>query len=354
MFPLDAPHWGVALRRYDDLLKIADVVCSQQRPVDLFPALLPHLRSSVSCDILIRALPDPSQNTMHTQVWDGTELCRTEEWPVEETAVGWTWRNQQVLSLDEVNSETRFEQCMHYLRERGMHSYCVLPLTSSQLRFGSLGVASAVAGTFRSSEVQFLRRVADLVALSLDETQISSSLLEEKARVTLLRDISRVLERVAKQQPLELHQRFSLFLEPLQSWAGPSYVGLYVYDQNAHALRLYTREPRLGPWLAAGGMTPLEGSVAGRAFRERKPEILDSADLSRLSFATVRRGMELGVKSLCMLPVFQRGEAVGVLKIACRTDRTFSQRPHMERNQRRAVNQPRSSCFGKSISFRFC
>jgi formate hydrogenlyase transcriptional activator len=263
---------------------------------------------------------------MHTQVWDGTELCRTEEWPVEETAVGWTWRNQQVLSLDEVNSETRFEQCMHYLRERGMHSYCVLPLTSSQLRFGSLGVASAVAGTFRSSEVQFLRRVADLVALSLDETQISSSLLEEKARVTLLRDISRVLERVAKQQPLELHQRFSLFLEPLQSWAGPSYVGLYVYDQNAHALRLYTREPRLGPWLAAGGMTPLEGSVAGRAFRERKPEILDSADLSRLSFATVRRGMELGVKSLCMLPVFQRGEAVGVLKIACRTDRTFSPR----------------------------
>jgi formate hydrogenlyase transcriptional activator len=131
---------------------------------------------------------------------------------------------------------------------------------------------------------------------------------------------------MADQPPPGLHQRVSLFLEPLQSWAGPSYVGLYVYDRSTQSLSLYTPEPKLGPWLAAGGTTPLEGSVAGRAFRERIPQILNYDDLSRLSFASVKRGMELGVKSLCMLPVFHGDEAIGVLKIACRTDRTFSPR----------------------------
>ena len=325
MFPLGAPHLGVALRRYDSLLKIADVVCSRQRPGELFPDLLPHLQSSVSCDILIQALHDPTQDTMHVQVWDGTKPSLTEEWAVQETAVGWAWANQQVLALDELNSEMRFRRCLHYLRQREMHSYCVVPLTSHQ-RFGSLGIASANARTFRPAEVQFLRRVADLIALSMDETQTPGTLLEEKNRVTLLLEVSLVLARMASQQLPDLHQRVSLFLEPLQTWAGPSYVGLYVYDQHTHTLRLYTREPKLGPWLAAGGITPSEGSVAGRAFRERKPEILNYADLSRLSFATVKRGMELGVKSLLMLPVFQDKEGVGVLKIACRTDRTFSPR----------------------------
>jgi len=328
LFPICAPYLGVALQRYNILLDVADVVCSRQRPPELFPDILPRLRSTLSCDFVNFALHDPSRNTMQIHLWNGTGPWpdSAEDLAVEQSAVGWVWRNQQVLSVSDVTQEPRFNAGLRWLRERGMRSYCVLPLTTSQRRLGALGVGSKRVNAYSVSDEQFLHRVAEMVALSLDDTQSDSALGDEKERIRVLRDISILQFRPENEQPPHLDERISHFLEPVQNWARQSYVGLYLYDPDLRSLRLYTREPQLGPRLVAGSNAPLEGTVAGRAFLNGKPEVLNYADLSQLSFASVKRGLELGVKSLCMVPVRRESETLGVLKVASRIDRAFSAR----------------------------
>jgi GAF domain-containing protein len=234
VFPTGAPYSEVALQRYATLLDVADVVCSHQRPAELFRDLLPRLQSAVPCDLLNYAIHDPSRETIHMYLWNGGEPWPdvAEEIAVEESAAVWVWRNQQSLTLDDVEGKERFKPCLLSLRLRGMRSYCVLPLTNSDRRLGSLGIASAQIKAFGAPEEQFLLRVAEMVALSIDNTQAQSALLEEKERIRLLLDLGNFQAGLADQRAPELEERISQFLEPLQKWAGSGYVGLYLYDKD--------------------------------------------------------------------------------------------------------------------------
>jgi formate hydrogenlyase transcriptional activator len=54
--------------------------------------------------------------------------------------------------------------------------------------------------------------------------------------------------------------------------------------------------------------------------------ILDYSSLEALPFASVKRGLELGVKSLCLCPLLVGNEVLGVLKVARRREVAFSSR----------------------------
>jgi formate hydrogenlyase transcriptional activator len=323
---MGAPSLGAVLQRYATLLDVAHVVSTRHGPSELFGDLVPRIRVTVPCDLINYSIYDPLRKTMNAFRWDGSGPwpSQPDEIAVNESAVGWAWRNQQALALNDVELEKKFTPEMFWLRQRGMHSYCVLPLTRSHQRLGALGIASTQTKAFGIAEEQFLLRVAEMIALSIDNTHAQSELSEEKDRVSLLLDILRVQARLAKENPLKMRERIAQFLNPIQSWAGQSDVGLYLYEEETRALRLYTQEPQLSRELTPEGSASLQETLAGRTFRSREPQVLNYAELSQLSFASAKRGLEMGVKSLCMIPIVGDDGSLGVLKVASRIDRAFS------------------------------
>ncbi len=71
---------------------------------------------------------------------------------------------------------------------------------------------------------------------------------------------------------------------------------------------------------------PIEGSPAGEAFRTGEPLVLESLKDSPFPVETVRHLTSLGMQSACWVPLFHRGEAIGVLATASRLEGAFSQR----------------------------
>jgi formate hydrogenlyase transcriptional activator len=203
VFPKGAPYLGVAMQRYNILLDVADVVCSRQQPPELFRDLLPRLRSTLPCDLLTFALHNPSRNTMQVHLRSGAEPWpdSSEEIAVDHSAVGWVWRNQEALSVDDVKEYPRFDPGLRPLGERGMRSYCVVPLSTSQRKLGALGIASKRVNAYNVSDEQFLVQVAKLVALSLDETQSDDALCNERERLRVLRDATSLQARPSNEQP---------------------------------------------------------------------------------------------------------------------------------------------------------
>jgi GAF domain-containing protein len=73
---------------------------------------------------------------------DGIDLEKAPvEVQVEESPSGWAWQNQQPLVVDDLTAESRFFPVLRTLHEKGLRSYCWLPLTTAQKRLGTLAWA---------------------------------------------------------------------------------------------------------------------------------------------------------------------------------------------------------------------
>jgi len=322
MCPSSAPRLEFDVRRYTALLQMADLVAHHHEPSELFRDLAPRLREVVPFDILNFALHDKQRRVMKLYVWEQGEWPSAPlEFAPQESAVGWVWLNQTALSIGDLEAETRFEPGLRELGSQDLRSYCALPLTTLHGRLGALGFGSRQVQAYSPREVDFLRRAAEIVALSLDLTLGKATLAEETERLRWPLEVG-----AAVSQDLNLQQSISSILGHLQSWAQQSYVGLYLYDEEDQILRFYAKDPQFGNEVAPQGHAPLESSVAGRAFRTQKPEVLDHRLLTALPFDSVRRGLQLGVRSLSMIPLNGAMGPVGVLKVASPADHAFSSR----------------------------
>jgi formate hydrogenlyase transcriptional activator len=117
-------------------------------------------------------------------VWEGAEWPREpQEIALEEFGVGRVWRDQTALLIDDLRTDRRFRFELNELYERKMRSYCLLPLTTSSARLGALGFASKQAHAFNADDVAYMHRLAQMMALCLDQALPHATLLAERDRL---------------------------------------------------------------------------------------------------------------------------------------------------------------------------
>lgn len=154
------------------LLETTDLIVRARNLPDLFKELAPPILNVTGCDFLKFSLHDPRQNCMITHYWKKNEESgQFDAFAVDECVSGWVWMHQEVVTISDVENEKRFPVCMEELREHGVRSYSVLPLTTSEHRFGALGLGMSVLEVPDSEDLEFFRRVAFMVSLALENQQ---------------------------------------------------------------------------------------------------------------------------------------------------------------------------------------
>jgi formate hydrogenlyase transcriptional activator len=320
LYPLRAPRMQFDVRRSTALLETVETVSFHREFGELFRELAPRLLTVVPFDFINFALFHPSPGLMQMYLWDMGEWPRAPvETAVEKTALGWAWRNQTVIVIDDLLDKERFSSGLQGLNESALRSYCVFPLTTFQEKLGALGFGSKQAGAFRSDDIQFLHRATEMVALCTDRTLDTSTLAEEKARLRLLFQVA----APSSLEPFDLQRSLASLLGFIQTWAGKDLVGIYLYDETVGALRLHTPDPKLAESIIPHALAPIDGTLAGQVFRNRRSVTLDHLGLMGLPFATVKIGIRLGVKSTCMVPIFSAKGSLGVLMVLRREDHPF-------------------------------
>jgi len=319
VFPLSALGAEFGVQRQEILLWLAGLASLRREPGELLREIAPRLRTALSPDSVDLALCDPGRKITKMHTWEGENSSpEPVEVPLERSAAATVWRNQTVLSIDDLSIEKQFEP---EFPERGIRSYSLVPLTTFHEKLGALGIASKRTHAFNGDDIHFLQRVADLVALCIDTTLADASRDEEAGRLRLLLEVGHLY-----MQGSDLHESLSLMLRSLQKWVVQGFAGLYLYDETSQSLRLHMPDPEISDKMAPEGLTPIEGTLAGKAFRDRHSMVLDYSSLAKLPFASVKRGMELGVRSLYLSPLLAGNGSLGVLKVARRVDQAFSAR----------------------------
>src|SRR5260370_21903783 len=113
---------------------------------------------------------------------------------------GWVWQTQQPFVVSDIEEESRFPDFMQRLREYGVRSFALVPLTTAQRRLGAMGFGRLTPQRITDSELQFMQRVATQVAVAVDnalnfETSqaYQQQLARERDRLQVLLEINNLL-----------------------------------------------------------------------------------------------------------------------------------------------------------------
>jgi formate hydrogenlyase transcriptional activator len=89
-----------------------------------------------------------------------------------------------------------------------------------------------------------------------------------------------------------------------------------------HQLRLYALDfPDNQGFMQEEILTPLEGSLSGKAFQTGKPVVVDQPDPTEVSCLIAGEGLQ----SHCLLPLISRHRSLGVLGLGRRSEHAFTQ-----------------------------
>ncbi|HEX8185921.1 MAG TPA: GAF domain-containing protein, partial [Blastocatellia bacterium] len=251
------------LRQYRTLLDLSKAIGSHHNLSDLFHELAGYLHNLFEFHNLSLLLHDGSGQIMRLHVLETSEPMMRQlpkEVPIDGSAVGWVWQNQQPFVTADVEQETRFPS-ITVLRDFPVKSVCILPLTTVHQRLGVLGMASDKVGAYNNLDLEFARLVAAQIAVAVEAQIYQSQLARERDRSELLLEVNNMLV-----SNLNLRELLSAISACLRRVIPHDVAGISLYDPESNKLRVSALESITDEDLfIEGEPIPIEGTAAGLA-----------------------------------------------------------------------------------------
>jgi formate hydrogenlyase transcriptional activator len=309
--------------RYEALLQMADLVVHHRGVSELLPELAQRLSKVASFEIASLCLYDSQKNVMRMHFWEGSGcLSDLAELSVEESACGVAWEKQQPMVWPDLHQETQFRRGANLLIEKGVRSYCELPVTSAQKRFGALGLGSSRPNAYGEEDVQLLRRVAELVALALENAMTQAAFMDEKERLQMLLEVSTTL-----MSNLDVKQLFPEISALIRRVIGQDFASVALYEEANRCMRVYALDsPLADELIGPETVVPITESASGRAFLQGEAMVCSREDLAALNSPVMKRILEMGIQSFCSLPLITRKGKLGTLNLGSVDSHAFAPR----------------------------
>ncbi len=123
---------------------------------------------------------------------------------------------------------------------------------------------------------------------------------------------------------LDIRKLLTAISSSIRQVKAHDFAALALYDPPAEALRLQILESKDdAPLPAQEWLLPVADSPAGRVFSTRESLILNNLKFGDLGHDPLNRWIELGVQSLCILPLISQMRPLGALIVASRAEAAF-------------------------------
>jgi formate hydrogenlyase transcriptional activator len=164
--------------QYRNLLDLTQLAVSHPTTDGLFPTLALRLHHALNFDFVTLGLYDSSAESIRLDTWkagDVQKIC--ESVPVHTCAIGWAWKNQRSVLVQDLDTEPKLPLFLGWLRQLGVRTYYVFPLTTSRHKLGAIGFGSLHVIPKTNATLELLRRAAAIIAQFLTTTLSSDGLM---------------------------------------------------------------------------------------------------------------------------------------------------------------------------------
>jgi formate hydrogenlyase transcriptional activator len=296
------------VNRYATLLETADLVVEHRDLSPLLSSLASLLNRVLGIEVVIFSLSDPVRDRMRAHLWQQGKLSDAPELsPVNSPSLA-AWINQRPISLPDLTRDDRFPEAVEILRQRGVNSYYVLPLTAAERRMGALGLGSSRPDSFTDADLILLGRIAKLEGLAAENVITRAALQYEKEQLDVLLDASKDLLSNPDEKDV-----LPAIAEFVRRAVRQSVSTLAFYDAGSRSFRLHplqgqpadAEEPPVG--------FPLCDFPYRESFLHGESRLCTAEEMRRSGLPFFEHILSLGVKSFCMVPLVNRKGILGAL-----------------------------------------
>src|SRR6185369_6594628 len=165
---------------------------------------------------------------------------------------------QQPLLMTDVGAyERSYPRSIADLRQHGIKTLYMLPLTSAGRRLGALGFGSLQERAWSEEDQEILQQVAKLVAVAVDNAINFESALSAQRELARKLEHLRLMLKItsAVVSHLNLRELLQIISSNIREVMGADTAGVGLYDHESGQLRAFATEFPDGP----GFQIPLEG-----------------------------------------------------------------------------------------------
>jgi formate hydrogenlyase transcriptional activator len=309
--------------RYQALLEVAQAISAHRDIHELFRDLAQHLPRVVHVNFVALSLHDPMRNTMrlHTiQANVPADLVGGHEEPVEETPAGLAWQTQQPVLVPDLVEEHRWPKVIQRMKEDGTSSFCVVPLTTAVRRLGAMGFSSLQKEAYGETDLEFLQRVGDQVAVAVDNVLHHHELTHERDRLRLLLEVS---EAIASHRDLE--ELFRDLAQRLPEIVPFDYINAVLHEPARDVMRLWLLVTSTPSTISPGLELPVDESPGGLVWKTQQPLTVNDVTQERRFPRLTAMLCENGIQSFCVVPLTTAQRRLGAMGFGSLQRRTYQE-----------------------------
>jgi len=305
---------------YTMTLEVARLIARVQSLPELFQELAPRVQTVTDCEFVSFSLHDARRNCMLTHYWMKDQgIGEPKAFAVDDCFSGWAWQHQEAMAIPDIDQEKRFAASLQYLRQHGVRSFNVLPMSTPQRRHGALGLGRTGPAVLGAQDVEFLRGLAEMIALAVENQETRRAWEAQQEKLQSVVAISRELRTSLEQEKL-----MPIIFANLRRIINYDHAFLELLEQDKRFLRVHAVDGMPGPELRFGGrLLELAKAASAQAIEKRTITFFSGEDLDKLGTPVARELRGAGIQSVCNVPLLSGSQVLGALDFSSRRRNAF-------------------------------
>jgi formate hydrogenlyase transcriptional activator len=312
-------------QRYEAVLRISEAIAACREPEELASALADEIDKFLHFDHLYFTVLKENSKEIEYLVW-GKGALSFPDLPIEELPTWHAMASGDPQHTADWDMEERYPRFKLWAKKQGLGSSVRVPLTTPHRRLGVFGIVRNTVNPFSEDEISFLRLVGHVVAFALDDglnlrrAQSAQACLQtQNDRLQLLLNLTNQITSNLNFREL-LRQVAANIREVMQCDA----VAVSLIDSAAGTSRLYVLDFPQGKRIIKEERVLTIAGASRRVLESLKPAVVNKTDPSEVPPEIYDEVVAEGLKSTCLIPLINRGRALGILTIARTTETPFT------------------------------
>src|SRR5215470_4165524 len=323
------------LRRHQTLLEVGEVIHAFRDVNQLFRNLADCLRPLLICDGMAVGLLNDDKTSIRLALAEnwGTfppEIGRSVPLSAVPAEIAIAEQRPVRFSLHNHEQAARYPLHTEVLKMAGWQTSYTFPLSTSLTQLGGIGCLFREDVHLGEQELDFFRRVADQVAVAIENAQNFEKARLAQEQVIWERDRSRLLLEInnAVVSHLDLRELLKSIASSLRRIIPNDAATLILYDPESERIRLQALDLQALEKMPfeEGLEIPMEGTPEGEAIATRRPVLaVPHIDLKRFFSPWAKVGLDNGIKSGCAVPLIAHGHPVGAMSVVSMRENAFNE-----------------------------
>jgi formate hydrogenlyase transcriptional activator len=312
-------------QRYETVLRISEALAACGEPQELAKTLANELEKFLHFDHLyIVVLKENSKEVEYRVRGKGTVALP--DLPMEELPIWEAINSQNPPRVIHWDAEERSPRFKEWAKQMGFGWGVSIPLTTPHRRLGTLGIARDQATPLSDEDIGFLRLIARVIAFALDDglnlkraQNAHACLQHQNDRLQLLLNLT---NRITSN--LEFRELLRDIAANIREVMHCDAVAVSLLNADSGTAKLYVLDFPQGKGFIKEEQILRVTGAGKRVLETLKPAVVNKADPSEVAPEIYDKLVAEGLKSTCLIPLVNRGRALGMLSIARTNEESFS------------------------------